>query len=187
MGNGVESGSFEPQNRVVIDRKGVPPADILRRFFVHRLESQLHPDGLYSIEPGEELHRFLWKAVRSCSDGEGGDVRVGNCLGKKAFQLFGRTVGVGVALEIGDIFPAGIFLFNPGFRPLNLLRHAFPGLFGESPAPAEAENTAPAPEGTVPVGAGEAAVQRQLIQFFPELFKKLGVKRAVHLSSSVLI
>ena len=133
------------------------------------LKTQLHPDRLDAADFPEKIQHFRPQAVRSGGDGEGADIRVSGGLKEKLAQPGDRPVGVGVGLKVGDIavpmeFPGGLLL--SGF---NLLRDGQAPVRGEiagaSPA---AEDTAPIPQSAVPVRAGQACVQRDLVKLFPK-------------------
>ena len=128
-----------------------------------RLKPQFHADIFFPSQPGEQCNGFLRQTVRPGSDCQTHDILRFHRRPEHGFHPLNRGIGIGKGLEIGDVFSAGAFFLHPLLRLGKLVRHAFPRGGELSAARAGAEPASADAQSPIPVGAGEAAVQRQLI------------------------
>lgn len=86
-----------------------------------------------------------------------------------AFQVVCGGVGVGVGLEIGDVAGGRTFGFQGADACLDLVGDGEGGITGKfAGAAGAAEDAAPGSQGSVPVGAGAADIQGELVELFAE-------------------
>ena len=169
MDHGVDAPGVERSHRPVVVRQGVASADEFGCVRVDGLQAQLHDNGLLPVQPAKKLQNRLRQAVRPGGNCQGRHVRVGNRLGEQAFEVVHRGIGVGKALEIGDIAPVSRLSGYPGLGPLDLVEHRFGHRLGKvAAAGGRAEDTTPAALGSVPVGTCHAALEGQLIELAAE-------------------
>ena len=133
------------------------------------LQSKLNADGLYAVEFFQKRDDVLRQAVWPGADGKPHyEVRFYG-LTKQSLQLFHRGIGASEGLKVGNIFSGFAFGFDPLFGKLQLVFDAAADALGKLTASgAGAEGTAAGTQMAVPVGTGEAAVQRQLIYLAAE-------------------
>ena len=147
------------------------------------LKAKLHPDkfsGKAFLQPYQKADYLIRQAVWPCGDGDAGNIRLGERLGKQLLQPVCRPVGVRIGLKIGDEAASRFFMGKK--RPSGIqLGAKRPGpLCGEVAAPSgAAENAAPLSQRAVPVGAGKACVQGNLIKLFSIMLPAPGVQRPV--------
>ena len=101
------------------------------------------------------------------------------CGVKNFRKPFYVTIGVRVALKIGDIVLALKLFLYLCFGALNLFVYAALCTFGKIAAAARAAKNAPAcVQHSVPIRAGAARGKRKLIKFFAE-FLRYGVAKGI--------
>ena len=151
------------------------------------LQSKLYPDGLSFIQAREKFYHILFQAVWTGADGKRHNPWMGNGFRENPLQIRNRSIGIGICLEIGNIFVD----WTLGGQHFNLAVN-LPGdgkgcACGEiSAAPFTAENTAAVPDGAVPVGTAHASVQCNLVNLFPEPFPQHIVKGMIGLAVPVI-
>ena len=84
--------------------KRVTSPDVCSGLFVDGLQSQLDPDRFDLIQFEEERKDILRQTVRTGSDGKRSDIRMCDGLFKNMPEMGDRCIGIGIGLEIGDVF-----------------------------------------------------------------------------------
>ena len=138
---------------------------------VNGLQPQLHPHGLLPVQLCKQSNHIGGKAVRPGGCIQDSDVRAGQDGGKERAQIGDGGVGVGIGLKVGNVWAVlGHFSLHPRLGSPDLFFQALASGGGKIPGSAlAAENAAAVSEGSVPVGAGHAAVQGQFVDLFSEL------------------
>ena len=118
---------------------------------------------------------ILPQTVRPGADGQPNDVLRGNGFQVELTQPFHRSIGVGEGLEVGNELSFFYLCADPGLSPFQLEGDRIHSALCKFPtAEAGAEDTAPGSNGAIPVGAGKACIQGQLVDlaavFFPVVF-----------------
>ena len=179
--------ALQPLDRIVEYRERIAPPYVFRRLFVYRLQAQLDPDRLDTVEFIKERNDLIPQAVRSRRDGEGDDVGIPDRLGIETAQGFDRSIGPGIALIIGDVLLRA-FSAHDRFRRLNGLVDISSDRDRKVAAASRAKDTAAAPLCPVPCRAGKAAVKSKLVNLFAEALLHIGVQASVmfHMYSVIL-
>ena len=171
-------------NRLVEGVQGVTDAHGFGGFWVNGLKAQFHPEEVLPVDFFQQIQHVLAQAVRPGGDGDAVD----SGIRKRIVIVFSknrhRCVGVGVVLEISDVPGMGPFLAEE----FNLFRDGRGELAGTGRG---AEGAAPGAQGSVPVGAGEPRIQRELDGFFAKglfeiiVYRKISFS-ALHVSSKIV-
>lgn len=171
-------------NRLVEGVQGVTDAHGFGGFGVNGLKAQFHPEEVLPVDLFQQIQHVFAQAVRPGGDGDA----VNSGIRKSIVIVFSknrhRCVGVGVVLEVGDVPGMGPFLAEE----FNLLGDGRGELAGTG---RRAEGAAPGAQGSVPVGAGESRIQRELDVFFAKgLFEIIAYRKisfsALHVSSKIV-
>ena len=171
-------------NRLVEGVQGVTDAHGFGGFGVNGLKAQFHPEEVLPVDLFQQIQHVFAQAVRPGGDGDA----VNSGIRKSIVIVFSknrhRCVGVGVVLEVGDVPGMGPFLAEE----FNLLGDGRGELAGTG---RRAEGAAPGAQGSVPVGAGESRIQRELDGFFAKgLFEIIAYRKisfsALHVSSKIV-
>lgn len=174
-----ETGCFQPGQGVLKHGQRIAPADEAGSAVMDGLQAQLHPDGLAFVQLCQQVDHIRRQTVRTGADGQGCNVRmIYGCCEQLPQASCGR-IGIRKRLKIGDkLLPTGVgicrilqvLLAEHLLTGLDLFRDGKPRRRSKFPgASGAAENTAAGAQGAVPVGAGHAAVQRNLVKLLSEL------------------
>lgn len=109
----------------------VAPPDEGRRLFPGGLEAQLYPDRFLTVQLFQKIQNLGTQAVRAGGNGENGNFRTPEGFGKRLPQVFYGCIGVGVSLEVGNVFLYRAFSGQPLFSVGNLFRDREPGIGSE--------------------------------------------------------
>ena len=160
---------------VVEDRQGIAAADIASGGLVYGLQTELHPDRLDGVQLHEQRDDLIRQTIGSGADRQGDDVRMRKRFRVQHAQSFQRCISSGIALIIGDVLLPAL-VCDQRFRLFDRRMDVLPDRHRERAAPAGAEYAAACTERPVPRGAGEAAVQGELVHLFSEAFPQVGVQ-----------
>ena len=153
------------------------------------LQAEFHPDEfirVFLFQLPQQIHDLRGHAVRPCRNGYAGKQRLPQGSPEQPGQFPYRCVCIRICLEITDA------------QPLQVLRIPFPGqhippdllaMVGQreiTAAPFITENAAAPAQCTVPVRAGHAGIQRNLIEFMSERPAAVGRKGIISFPICVL-
>ena len=142
--------------------------------FMDGLETQLYPDRLYTVQVGEHVEDLIRQTVRPGADGDCGNLRKGGCFEEEIPKARRIAIGICEGLEVGDVSalifrnPGGELGIYPASGIFDLLCDGGGGFREISGTALRAEGTATVSERSVPVRAGAACREGELIYFCPE-------------------
>lgn len=173
-----EAGGLQAPIGVLEDGERIAAVDAFGGRFMDGLESELDPDVLagFVTEPAKHREHRVRETVGTGAEGEGDDFRLREGFPVKRFEALDRAVGVRIGLEVRDVL---LFLRRAVLRELRLdtcLRE--PELLLRwkqrcreiAGAALRAEDTAAIGERAIPVRAGAAGLQRELVNFRAVMF-----------------
>ena len=127
--------------------------------FMDSLESQLHPHRFDLVQGIKKIQYIISQTVRSGTNGQCHDIRMGDGFCEDLTQVFHRSVCVCICLKIGDIFMNRAFGRETFNLCVDLLCNGKSGVCCKISASAlAAEDAAFFAQGAVTVGTGHAAV-----------------------------
>lgn len=173
-----EAGGLQAVVGVVKDGEWIAAVDAFRRRFMDGLESELDPDVLpgFFTEPAKHREHLVRETIGTGTEGEGDDFRLCERLPIEGFEALDRAVGVRIGLEVRDVL---LFLRRAVLRELRLdtrlrepklLLQRKQGRCEITGSTLRAEDTAAIGEGAVPVRAGAARLQRELVDLRAVMF-----------------
>ena len=173
-----EASGLQATVGVLEDGEWIAAVDAYCRRFMDRLESELDPDVLagFFTEPAKHREHLVRETVGTGAEGEGDDFRLREGLAIEGFEALDRAVGVRIGLEVRDVL---LLLRHAVLRELRLdtrlrepelLLQREEGRCEIAGATLRAEDAATVGEGAVPVRAGAAGLQRELIDFRAVMF-----------------
>ena len=174
VNNDSDFALFEAFVGIFEDRECVAPVESMSGAFMDGLETQLYPDRLYTVQVGEHVEDLIRQTVRPGADGDCGNLRKGGCFEEEIPKARRIAIGICEGLEVGDVSalifrdPGGDLGIYPASGPRDLLCDGGGGFREISGTALRAEGTATVSERSVPVRAGAACREGELIYFCPE-------------------
>jgi len=138
---------------------GVAPVDASQGGVIDGFHAVLDEDGVGLVELGKVTEQGLGHTVGPCADDEADDVGNGEGLLVARLECGEDGVGVGVCLEVGEVFHGGVFAGEELLAFLQLLGNGLGGgAVGGVEGLVVAVGAAARAYRAVAVGAGEACV-----------------------------
>ena len=131
---------------------------------MYRLQPKFYPHRFDLIEFTQKLQNILSQAVRPCSDRHCHHRRMPDRFCKNSSEIFYRCIGIGICLEICDIFMDRTLRRQDCDLTVNLFGDRQGRICGEIAASTlTAENTASVSQLSVTVRTGHPSVQCHLV------------------------
>ena len=179
MRDDADAARVQRPHRLVIDGKGIAAADIGGRRCMDGLQPELDPDGFFRPELSQQRQDLRRQTVRPRGDGERADLRLSDRGRKQRPQDLRRGVGIGKVLKIGDIACVRPGLGGDQTLGLRQLLRDREGSGRGKFSAAAAEDASARANRPVPVRAGAAGGERQLIDLAAKGLTQIGVQTAI--------